>query len=73
MATIIDGKKVSKAIKDEVREEVLSLKENGNEITLAVVIVGNDNASHVYVRNKRRACEYTGIRSLEYDLPDYSI
>lgn len=70
MATIIDGKKVSKAIKDEVREEVLSLKEEGAEITLAVVIVGNDNASHIYVRNKRRACEYTGIRSLEYDLPE---
>ncbi|MCR4781839.1 MAG: bifunctional methylenetetrahydrofolate dehydrogenase/methenyltetrahydrofolate cyclohydrolase FolD [Lachnospiraceae bacterium] len=70
MAIIIDGKKVSKEIKDEVREKVLALKEDGVELALAVVIVGNDNASHVYVRNKKRACEYTGIRSIEYDLAE---
>ncbi len=69
MATIIDGKKISKDIKDEVRERVLELKENGEEITLAVVLVGDDNASQIYVRNKKRACEYTFIRSLEYNLP----
>lgn len=70
MATIIDGKKVSKDIKDEVKEKVAALKEKGIEITLAVIQVGSDPASTVYVGNKKKACEYTGIRSLAYEIPE---
>lgn len=68
-AKIIDGKKISQDIKDEVKQEVASLKERGIEPCLAVVLVGDDPASHVYVRNKIRACEYTGIKSVSIDLP----
>lgn len=67
---IIDGKKISAEIKDEVREEVAALKEEGKEIALAVIQVGADPASSVYVRNKKRACEYTGIESVSYELPE---
>ncbi len=70
MATIIDGKKVSKDIKDEVKEKVAALKEKGIEVTLAVIQVGSDPASTVYVGNKKKACEYTGIRSLAYEIPE---
>ncbi len=70
MAMIIDGKKISAEIKDEVREEVAALKEEGKEIALAVIQVGADPASSVYVRNKKRACEYTGIESVSYELPE---
>lgn len=70
MATIIDGKKVAKDIKDEVKEKVAALKEKGIEVTLAVIQVGNDPASTVYVGNKKKACEYTGIRSLAYEIPE---
>lgn len=70
MATIIDGKKVSKDIKDEVKEKVAALKEKGIEVTLAVIQVGNDPASTVYVGNKKKACEYTGICSLSYEIPE---
>lgn len=70
MAEIIDGKKISQDIKDEVREKVLGLKEKGEEISLAVILVGNDPASSVYVNNKKKACEYTGIKSLSYELPE---
>lgn len=69
MAEIIDGKKISQDIKDETRDKVAALKEKGIEVTLAVILVGDDPASAVYVRNKKRACEYTGIRSLSYELP----
>ncbi len=69
MARIIDGKKISAAIKNEVREKVTSLKQAGKDPTLAVVLVGEDPASQVYVRNKKQACEYVGIRSLSYELP----
>lgn len=70
MAIIIDGKKVSKEIKDEVKKRVSALKEKGREVTLAVIQVGNDPASTVYVGNKKKACEYTGIRSLAYEIPE---
>ena len=70
MAKIIDGKKISAEIKDEVKEEVAALKKEGKEIALAVLQVGADPASSVYVRNKKRACEYTGIRSVSYELPE---
>ena len=70
MAKIIDGKKISAEIKDEVKEEVAALKKEGKEIALAVIQVGADPASSVYVRNKKRACEYTGIRSVSYELPE---
>ncbi len=70
MAMIIDGKKISAEIKDEVKEEVAALKEEGREIALAVIQVGADPASSVYVRNKKRACEYTGIESVSYELPE---
>lgn len=70
MAKIIDGKKISAEIKDEVKEEVAALKKEGKEIALAVIQVGADPASSVYVRNKKSACEYTGIRSVSYELPE---
>lgn len=70
MAQIIDGKKISQEIKDELREKVASLKAEGKEAALAVIQVGNDTASGVYVRNKKRACEYIGIRSLSYELAE---
>ena len=54
---IIDGKKISQEIKDEVKEEVAQLKAEGKDIALAVIQVGADPASSVYVRNKKRACE----------------
>ncbi len=70
MAQIIDGKKISGLIKDEVKEEISLLKEKGITVTLAVVLVGNDPASGVYVNNKKKACEYVGIKSLSYELPE---
>lgn len=70
MAVIIDGKKVSQEIKDEIKEKVAALKKEGTEVTLAVIQVGNDPASTVYVGNKKKACEYTGIRSLAYEIPE---
>ncbi len=70
MALIIDGKKIAAQIKDECREKVAAYKEQGIEITLAVVQVGHDPASNVYVNNKKKACEYVGIRSLSYELEE---
>lgn len=69
MYKIIDGKLVSQSVKDEVKAECSKLKEQGIEITLAVIIVGDDPASRVYVNNKKKACEYVGFKSLEYALP----
>ncbi len=69
MAKLIDGKKISAAVKDKVKAEVSALKEKGIETCLAVIIVGDDPASKIYVANKERACEYTGIRSLKFALP----
>ena len=68
-AQIIDGKLISQQIKDELKEKTALLKEKGIEVTLAVILVGEDPASQVYVRNKKRACEYIGYRSLSYELP----
>lgn len=64
----IDGKEVSGQIKEELKQKVKKLKEQGIEITLAVIQVGTDPASSVYVRNKKRACEEIGICSLAYEL-----
>lgn len=70
MTQIIDGKRISQEIKDELREKVASLKAEGKEAALAVIQVGNDPASSVYVGNKKKACEYIGIRSLSYELAE---
>ena len=69
-ATLIDGKAISQQIKDELKEKCLELKDKGIEVTLAVILVGSDPASQVYVRNKKRACEYIGYNSLSYELPE---
>lgn len=70
MAQIIDGKVISAQIKDELKQKVSDMKAQGKEITLAVIQVGTDAASTVYVGNKKKACEYVGIRSLAYELPE---
>lgn len=70
MAYIIDGKKISQEIKDELKEQVEALKKDGKEIALAVIQVGTDPASSVYVGNKKKACAYIGIRSESYELPE---
>lgn len=70
MALLIDGKKIAQDIKDELREKVLEFQSRGIQITLAVIQVGNDPASTVYVGNKKKACQYVGIRSLAYELPE---
>ena len=70
MANIIDGKQISAAIRAEIKEETLAFeKENGIRPGLAVIIVGEDPASQVYVRNKRRACDEVGFYSEAYELP----
>lgn len=72
MINLIDGKYVAAQIKSNVALEVIELKKNGINPCLAVVIVGDDPASQVYVRNKKKACEEVGIISKEYSLPaDY--
>ena len=68
-AKILDGKAVSQRIKDELKNEVAALAARGIQPALAVIIVGDDPASRIYVNNKKKACEYIGIRSLEYALP----
>ena len=70
MAQLIDGKAISQQIKDEVKEQVAEYAQKGIEITLAVIQVGADPASSVYVNNKKKACAYCGIRSLSYELPE---
>ncbi len=67
---LIDGKAISMQIKDEVKAEVAKLKEQGTNVTLAVIQVGNDPASSVYVNNKKKACEYTGMISESYELKE---
>ncbi len=69
MPQIIDGKAISAQIKDEVKEQVAALSMQGKKICLAVIQVGNDPASSVYVGNKKKACAYVGIESLAYDDP----
>ena len=68
MYQIIDGKKISQEIKDELRDKVADLKSQGKDICLAVIQVGNDPASSVYVGNKKKA--YIGIESLSYELAE---
>jgi len=70
MASIIDGKKISQEIKDELKAKVEALKAEGKKAALAVIQVGNDPASSVYVNNKKKACAYIGIESLSYELPE---
>lgn len=70
MAFLIDGRKISAEIKEELKAEVAALKEKGITGALAVIQVGTDPASSVYVRNKKLACEYIGIESLAYELPE---
>lgn len=70
MTQIIDGKMISSQIKDELRQKTAELKAKGIGIKLAVIQVGNDPASTVYVGNKKKACEYIGIESLAYELPE---
>lgn len=70
MANLIDGKQISIDIKEEVKEKVAALKKEGIEVSLAVVLVGQDPASQVYVGSKKKACEFTGIRSISYELPE---
>ena len=70
MAQLIDGKLISAQIKDELKEEVTQLREQGITPCLAVIQVGNDPASSVYVNNKKKACAYIGIESLSYELED---
>ena len=70
MAQLIDGKLISTQIKDEFKEEVAELKAKGITPCLAVIQVGNDPASCVYVNNKKKACAYIGIESLSYELDE---
>ena len=71
MAKIIDGKLLSQSLKDGVKSNVLQFKEKYNrDVTLAVILVGENPASQVYVKNKIKACEYTGIKSLSYKLDE---
>ena len=70
MANIIDGKQISKDIKEELKAEVASLAAQGRKCCLAVIQVGNDPASSEYVGNKKKACAYVGIESLAYELPE---
>lgn len=70
MAQLIDGKLISTQIKDELKAEVAELKEKGIVPCLAVIQVGNDPASSVYVNNKKKACAYIGIESLAYELEE---
>ncbi len=67
---IIDGKAVAERIKCEIAEEIVKLRSEGIEPCLAVVIVGDDQASRVYVNNKKKACDRVGIKSLEFALPE---
>lgn len=66
---IIDGKKLAKTTRENLRLEVEELKENGINPKLAVIMVGNNSASQIYVRNKSRACDEVGIEFEEYLLP----
>lgn len=70
MAQLIDGKLISAQIKDELKAEVAQMKEKGINPCLAVIQVGNDPASSVYVNNKKKACAYIGIESLSYELEE---
>ena len=68
-AEIIDGKAIAKQVREEVAEEAAALAANGVTPGLATVLVGDDPASHVYVRSKRKACAEVGIKAWDHDLP----
>ncbi len=70
MAQTIDGKRISQEMKDELKARVAALAEEGKEATLAVIQVGDDAASAVYVNNKKKACAYIGIKSVSHELPE---
>ncbi|MBQ6717588.1 MAG: bifunctional methylenetetrahydrofolate dehydrogenase/methenyltetrahydrofolate cyclohydrolase FolD [Clostridia bacterium] len=70
MSNIIDGKLVSAAVKERVANEVKELNQKGISVCLAVILVGSDPASQIYVANKKKACEQLGIISKEYLLPE---
>lgn len=70
MPKLIDGKKIALEIKNELKINVEQLKKRGKDVCLAVIQVGNDPASTVYVNGKKKDCEYIGIRSLSYELPE---
>ena len=70
MYKIIDGKEVSASVRNEIKAEVEKLKEQGKKTGLAVVIVGNNPASRVYVNNKKKGCAEVGMESFEYALPE---
>ena len=67
---IIDGKTIAEKIKNDLKTEILELKSKGIIPTLAVVLVGENSASKIYVRNKKKACEEIGIYSEEFNLPE---
>lgn len=70
MSEILDGKKIASHYKDDLKIKISEFKsEYGRDITLAVILVGENPASQIYVRNKIRACEYVGVKSLSYTLP----
>lgn len=70
MSNIIDGKAVSQSVKDRIKTETAEIKEKyGITPGLAVIIVGDNPASRIYVNNKKKACEYVGFNSYEYALP----
>lgn len=74
MYVLIDGKKVAAQIRSEIKEGCAQFsKEFGREVGLAVVLVGNDSASQVYVRNKIRGCAETGVKSFAYYLPEEAV
>ncbi len=70
MAKIISGKEVSSAKREELKKRVSILNEKGVDIGLAVIIVGNNSASRVYVNNKKKGCEEIGVKSYEYALAE---
>ncbi|MBQ6442704.1 MAG: bifunctional methylenetetrahydrofolate dehydrogenase/methenyltetrahydrofolate cyclohydrolase FolD [Lachnospiraceae bacterium] len=70
MAKLIDGKAIAQEIKDELMQEIASMKERGIEGALAVIQVGSDPASTVYVSNKKKACEALGLRSESCEFPE---
>ena len=70
-AQLIDGKLISAQIKDELKAKTEELFASGKRVpTLAVILVGSDPASQVYVRNKKKACEYIGYKSISYELDE---
>lgn len=66
MAKVIDGKKIAQNMQNELKKETTELKKNGINLTLAVIYVGDDLASKIYINNKRKACDYVGIKMKEF-------